>query len=89
MTFVALPSPQPQVAMALGRRFGTAVERNRARRRLRSAFIAAWQLSAGPAGAYLLTGNRSLLTMPFEKLVTRIDECLAAAGESAIGAPRT
>lgn len=31
-----------EVAYAFGRRFGTAVERNRARRRLRDAFTTAW-----------------------------------------------
>lgn len=42
------PTPPPyeldrvEVAYALGRRYGTAVERNRARRRLRDAFSSAW-----------------------------------------------
>jgi hypothetical protein len=87
MTFVAVPTSQPQVALALGRRFGNAVERNRGRRRLRAAFRAAWMArpaegsegaSNAPAltGAFLLSGSRRVLTDPFEGIVSSITICL-------------
>ena len=87
MTFVAIPTSQPQVALALGRRFGNAVERNRGRRRLRAAFRVAWTARtdgeselAPPApvltGAFLLSGSRRLLTDPFESIVSSITTCL-------------
>lgn len=82
----------PQVAYALGRRFGTAVERNRARRRLRDAFTRSWvdhldhldQLdhtkTTSPTlrldGAFLLSGHRGLLTAPFAQLVNDLSACL-------------
>ncbi len=74
----------PQVAYALGKRFGTAVERNRARRRLRDAFAASWQHhldSVAPTlrldGAFLLSGHGDLLTAPFPRLVDDMSTCLA------------
>ena len=57
----------PRVAYAIGRRFGTAVERNRARRRLRAAVA----LDAGelrPGGVYLFAADRSVMTLPFPTL---------------------
>ena len=74
----------PQVAYALGRRFGSAVERNRARRRLRDAFAQSWVdhlQSTAPTlrldGAFLLSGHRGLLTAPFGRLVHDVSSCLA------------
>jgi ribonuclease P protein component len=55
------------VAYALGRRFGTAVERNRARRRLRAA-VALDEALLLPGGAYLLAAERSVMTIPFATL---------------------
>jgi hypothetical protein len=81
MTFVGFDTRCPQVALAFGRRFGNAVERNRGRRRTRAAFRAAWAARAdrvdGPlAGAYLISGSRQVLVEPFTSLVTSIDRCL-------------
>lgn len=76
----------PQVAYALGRRFGTAVERNRARRRLRDAFAQSWaahvdQTKTTPTlrldGAFLLSGRRDVLTTPFDRLVDDLNACIA------------
>jgi ribonuclease P protein component len=55
------------VAYAVGRRFGTAVERNRARRRLRAA-IALDEALLLPGGAYLLAADRAVMTLPFATL---------------------
>jgi ribonuclease P protein component len=57
----------PRVAYAIGRRFGTAVERNRARRRLRAA-IALDSALLLPGVAYLLSAERAVMTIPFPTL---------------------
>ena len=70
----------PQLAFAIGRSFGSAVERNRGRRRLRAAFVEAWgslglERTELLAGAYLVTGSRQVLVAPFRRLVADIDAC--------------
>lgn len=77
MTYCPQPDPHPLVAFAFGRKFGNAVERNRARRRLRAAFVESWDPTVGPPGAYLLSGNRSVLSAEFDRLVTGVKQCLA------------
>lgn len=82
MTFCPQPDPQPLVAFAFGKKFGTAVERNRARRRLRAAFESAWDPETAPRGAYLVAGNRSVLTADFSTLLASVTGCFAQlAGE--------
>jgi len=76
MMYVPLPSEHPQLAMAMGRRFGNAVERNRARRRVRAAFAAGWQPGRSPMGAFLVSGNRQLLTARFSSIVEATSDCL-------------
>lgn len=81
MTFVPLDTAYPQVALAIGKRFGNAVERNRGRRRCRAAFGRAWDERSvearGPlAGAYLLTARRSVLDAPFPSVVSAMSACL-------------
>jgi len=67
----------PQVAYAVSKRFGAAVQRNRMRRRLRSAI----DLLSGqiPPGAYLVTTQPEALSMRFEELIHSLDDCLARA----------
>lgn len=83
LSFLPLPTEEPQVAFALGRRFGNAVERNRARRRLRAAFVEAFDRRVETAehpellGAYLLSGDRGLLTAGYRRLVSDVDACLS------------
>ncbi len=88
MTYVAIETDEPQLALAVGRRFGPAVERNRARRRLRHAFTAAQAGTPAPLGAYLMTANRSVLSAPFPSLVAAVERCLTklAAGPAVTGA---
>jgi ribonuclease P protein component len=68
------------VAYALGRRFGTAVERNRARRRLRAA-IALDQALLLPGGAYLVAADRAVMTIPFSTLRGHVATLLRAVQE--------
>lgn len=84
----------PQVAFALGRKFGTAVERNRARRRLRDAFTQSWghhkdtvEPSLQLHGAFLLSGHRGLLTAPFDRLVSDLTNCFGQLISTSPGAP--
>ena len=76
MTFCPQPDPHPMVAFAFGRKFGNAVQRNRARRRLRAAFADAWNPAAHPPGAYLISGRRSVLTDDYTSLVDDVQLCL-------------
>ncbi len=68
----------PRVAYAIARRCGTAVARNRIRRRLRAALD---ELAAdlGP-GAYLITPDPSCRTAPFDEVRGALREALRRAG---------
>jgi ribonuclease P protein component len=68
------------VAYAIGRRFGTAVERNRARRRLRAA-VALDEALLLPGGVYLLAAERSVMTTPFPTLREHVTTLLRHAGD--------
>ncbi|MEL6985001.1 MAG: ribonuclease P protein component [Actinomycetota bacterium] len=70
----------PQVAFAIGRRFGNAVDRNRGRRRLRAAFVEVWR-DLTPArrnelaGAYLASASPAVLRAPFTQLLADVEAC--------------
>lgn len=86
LNFLPLDTPKPQVAFAFGRSFGTAVERNRGRRRLRAALVQALdaRTGSGPTpvpGALLLTGSRRLLTAGFQTIVDDVGACLDQLGD--------
>lgn len=72
----------PRVAYAIGRRFGNAVERNRARRRLRAA-VALDQALLLPGGAYLVAAERSVMTLPFPTLREHVTTLLQSVREDA------
>lgn len=76
LTFLPVDTTHPQLAFTIGRRFGSAVERNRARRRLTEAFSVAWPAGPAPTGAYLITAERAVLTVRFDALVRRLEKCL-------------
>ncbi|MDH3680162.1 MAG: ribonuclease P protein component [Acidimicrobiia bacterium] len=82
MTFCPQPDPQPLVAFAFGKKFGNAVERNRARRRLRAAFESAWDPDSAPLGAYLLAGDRSVLSAEFSTVLASVSGCLAQLADT-------
>lgn len=67
----------PRVAFAIGRDVGSAVRRNRARRRLRAALAA--QAETLPPGSYLFGGSAELVTCPFALLEDRVGELFEAA----------
>lgn len=67
------------VAFAISRGFGNAVERNRARRRLREAFRAAVKEDGPVEGAVLVRAKRSVLTAPQGDLVAAAKTCLRKA----------
>ena len=70
------------MAYAIGRRFGTAVERNRARRRLRAA-IALDEALLLPGGAYLVAAERSVMTLPFPTIRDHMTTLLQSVREDA------
>ncbi len=62
--------PLPQVAFAIGRPVGSAVARNRVRRRLRALLDDADL----PAGLYLVGATPAVATLPFTALAQNVDE---------------
>ena len=69
----------PRVAYAVGKRVGSAVVRNRLRRRLRASVdsIAA----SLPGGAYLVAAGPSATKMSFEELTAVVEVSMRAARE--------
>ena len=80
MTYLALhdQADGPALAFAIGRRFGPAVVRNRARRRLREAFRAArLQIGRPVPYALLVQARPAVLEDPFDRLVGTCTAVLA------------
>jgi ribonuclease P protein component len=67
------------VAFAIGRRTGTAVVRNRIRRRLRAALTELTRDAAVPAGAVVVTAGPSVASAPFAEVVAHLARALARA----------
>ena len=74
MTYVDDGDPTTRVAYAIPRRVGTAVERNRIRRRLR-AVLADQPLAPG---AHLVSADRSVLALTHVELVAQVEDLLRA-----------
>jgi ribonuclease P protein component len=70
----------PRVAYAIGRRTGSAVVRNRIRRRLRAA-VALHEAELSPGGAYLVAADRRAMTAPFAELADQVGRLLREARE--------
>lgn len=83
-----VPGPQwpPGVAYAISRRAGTAVVRNRIRRRLREAVARSGELAAG---WYLVGAGPEAAAMPFEELQRCLDRALHRARAQSAGARST
>ncbi len=85
--FVPGPTPQdsvPRVAFAVGRSFGNAVQRNRARRRLRHALAEALERFEAPArrplvGDLLVSCSPRVLDLPYQSLIGECSLLLASA----------
>lgn len=70
-----------EVAFAVPRRVGTAVTRNRIRRRLRAALV---ELGPEvPCGSYLIGADRSAADVSFPLLVATMRELLVTEGDRA------
>ena len=74
-----------QVSYAISKRCGNAVQRNRIRRRTKSAIRL---VSQGiPAGAYLITTESEVATMNFQELTDQLASALALAAGGSRSAP--
>jgi len=74
-----------RVGLTVSRKVGTAVERNRARRRLREMVRHADHLSMTPGCDYVLVARREALTHPFGRLIADFRNALRRAGTAAGG----
>jgi ribonuclease P protein component len=74
MTYVDDGEPTARVAYAIPRRVGTAVERNRIRRRLRAVFAD----QALAPGAHLVTADQPVLALTHAQLVAQVEDVLDA-----------
>lgn len=72
----AAPTP-PRVGFAIARTAGSAVDRNRIRRRLRAAFRELGSAGALPAGSYLVTAGPEVRTLPWRDLLATLREVVA------------
>jgi len=65
-----------RVGFTVSRRVGTAVERNRVRRRLREVVRRTGERVMRPGYDYVLVGRRSALTVPFDRLMEDFEGAL-------------
>ncbi len=63
------------------KKVGTAVERNRIRRRLREAVRLSEALSTEPETDYVLLARREALTIPFARLVADLEASVRRSGQ--------
>ncbi len=74
----------PRLGFALGRKFGNAVVRNRARRRLRNAFIETVDEHPNLTGTFLVGAGRKAADASYAELRFWLGEGVAAAQESTL-----
>ncbi len=80
----AAVEPDARLAFAIGKKFGTAVERNRARRRLRAAFNDVAAIQELPAGAYQVSCSRAVLDTEYTRLTASLERCLAQLAPASV-----
>ena len=69
-------TPQLRVGFTASRKVGSAVARNRARRRLRAAVERVMPMHAAPDHDYVVIARAATLTRPFDKLVDDLESAL-------------
>lgn len=89
MTVTHLPGPREvRVAYSIGRKVGTAVVRNKVRRRLRAAVRELDVTTGGlPTGAYLVAVGPGAAGLPYRELRDDLGRAITAASGSAPGTP--
>jgi ribonuclease P protein component len=70
----------PRVGFTVGKVLGGAVERNRIKRRMREAVRLSWPVCEGPVDV-VFNPRKSVLTLPFAKLVDEVAHALRLAAE--------
>jgi len=75
----AVRSDGVRVGFTATKKLGNAVERNRAKRRLRAAAAAVLPLCGRAGNDYVLVARRDTLTRPFEQLLDDLQSALRAA----------
>lgn len=71
-------SPEVRIGFTATKKIGSAVARNRARRRLREAARATLPFVATPGSDYVLVARAAALTYPYATIVTDLRKALAA-----------
>ncbi|HEX8804243.1 MAG TPA: ribonuclease P protein component [Acidimicrobiales bacterium] len=86
VVFAPAPGGPPRLAFGVGRRVGSAVVRNRLRRRLRAAARELDRAGGLAPGAYLVTVRPEAAALPYADLRSRFEAAASAASAPGSGA---
>jgi ribonuclease P protein component len=81
------PATVARVGFTVSKKVGNAVERNRAKRRLRAAAADVLTVSAAPGIDYVLIGRRQTLERPYAALKQDLEAALARLDAQRAGEP--